>query len=105
MELATQIAVQTKYLARFRILIPGFSLYSVQDNHGNAVAAWPLTPSQISTAGERRRCVMAALNIAEKRERYMMRRVGHSHAPVLKAAATSLYTDSMVPKLVHRHGA
>jgi hypothetical protein len=31
---------------------------------------------------------MAALNIAEKRERFMMRRVGHSHAPALKAAAT-----------------
>ena len=28
---------------------------------------------------------MAALNIAEKRERFMMRRVGHSLAPVLKA--------------------
>jgi hypothetical protein len=33
---------------------------------------------------------MAALNIAEKWERYMTRRVGHSHTPVLKAVATSL---------------
>jgi hypothetical protein len=44
MELATQIAVQTKYLARFRILIPGFSLYSVQDSRGKAVARLAANP-------------------------------------------------------------
>jgi hypothetical protein len=46
MELATQIAVQTKYLARFRILISrAFRWHVLKTAKGRPSYAWPLTKS------------------------------------------------------------